>query len=106
MVFDPLQLFFGGACVLTLVAFLCPVRLVVLASGVLSYFVGAGVGLSLAVGSRTVVRAVLGKGTLGWPINSGPIWFVGIPLGLVVFVALMVLLFGGKDDTEAAHAHA
>lgn len=89
MVFDPFQLFVGGACVLTLVAFLCPVRLVVLASAVLSYFVGAGVGRCLAVRSRTVVRAVLGDGTLGWPFNSGPIWFVGIPLGLVVFVTLI-----------------
>ncbi|MBB2981588.1 MULTISPECIES: hypothetical protein [Burkholderiaceae] len=57
MVFDPLQLFFGGACVLTLVTLMCPVCLVVLASAVFSYMVGAGVGLSVAVGPRIVVRA-------------------------------------------------
>ncbi|MGK8203142.1 hypothetical protein ACRS8P_27965 [Burkholderia cenocepacia] len=106
MVFDPLQLFFGGACVLTLVTLVCPVCLVVLASAVFSYMVGAGVGLSLAVGPRIVVRALTSDHTLGWPDNSGPMWFVGIPLGMVVFVTLMVLLFGGKDDTEAARARA
>lgn len=81
MVFDPMQLFFGGACVLTLVAFLCPVCLTVLASAVLSYMVGAGVGLSLAVGPGIVVRALVSDHTLGWPNNAGPIWCVGIPPG-------------------------
>lgn len=106
MVFDPFQLFVEGACVLTLVAFLCPVCLVVLASVVLSYNVGAGVGLSLAVGPKLVIRALVSNHTLGWSDNSRPMWFVGIPLGVVVFVTLMTLLFGGKDGTEAAHAHA
>ncbi|AOZ05885.1 hypothetical protein [Cupriavidus malaysiensis] len=106
MVFDPLQLFFGGACVLTLVTLICPVCMVVLASAILSYMVGAGVGLSLAVGPGIVVRALTSDHTLGWPDNSGPIWCVGVPLGLVVFVTLMALLFGEKDDTQASRAHA
>lgn len=106
MVFDPFQLFVGGACVLTLIAFLRPTCLMVLAAVVFSYMVGAGVGLSLAVGPKIVVRALTSEHTLGWPDNSGPIWFVGMPLGLVVFVTLMALLFGGKDGTEASRAHA
>lgn len=104
MAFDPMQLFFGGACVLTLVAFLCPVCLVVLASAVLSYMVGAGVGLSLAVGPGIVVRALTSDHTLGWPDNAGPIWCVGIPLGLAVFLTLMVLLFRDPGETSRAHA--
>lgn len=104
MVFEPFQLFVGGACVLTLVAFLCPVCLVVLASAVLSYIVGAGVGLSLAVGPGIVVRALTSDHTLGWPDNSRPIWCVGIPLGLVVFVTLMTLLFRGPGEASRAHA--
>ncbi|MCA8180680.1 hypothetical protein [Burkholderia vietnamiensis] len=84
MVFDPMQLFLGGACVLTLVAFLCPVCLTVLASAVLSYIIGAGVGLSLAVGPG--------------------MWCVGIPLGLAVFATLMALLFRDPGETSRAHA--
>ncbi|MEF9443379.1 hypothetical protein OWS73_33705 [Burkholderia sp. 1B3(2022)] len=104
MVFDPMQLFFGGACVLTLVAFLCPVCLTVLASAVLSYMVGAGVGLSLAVGPSIVIGAVTGDHTLGWPDNAGPIWCVGVPLGLLVFAILMALLFREPGETSRAHA--
>ncbi|ELA00782.1 MULTISPECIES: hypothetical protein [Burkholderiaceae] len=104
MVFDPMQLFLGGACVLTLVAFLCPVCLTVLASAVFSYMVGAGVGLSLAVGPGIVVRALTSDHTLGWPDNAGPIWCVGIPLGLAVFLTLMVLLFRDPGETSRAHA--
>ncbi|WP_186197622.1 hypothetical protein [Burkholderia gladioli] len=85
MVFDPMQLLIGGACVLTLVAFLCPVCLTVLASAVFSYMVGAGVGLSLAVGPG--------------------IWCVGIPLGLLVFAILMALLFRDPGAGKASRAH-
>ncbi|MBJ9920614.1 MULTISPECIES: hypothetical protein [Burkholderia] len=106
MVFDPMQLFLGGACVLTLVAYLCPVCLTVLASAVLSYIVGAGVGLSLAVGPGIVVRALVSDHTLGWPNNAGPIWCVGIPLGLAVFVTLMALLFRDPGEGKASRAHA
>lgn len=104
MVFDPMQLLVGGACVLTLVAFLCPACLTVLASAVLSYMVGADVGLSLAVGPGLVVRALTTNHGLGWPDNAGPIWCVGIPLGLALFVTLMALLF--RDPGEASCAHA
>ncbi|PQV53417.1 hypothetical protein [Paraburkholderia sp. BL21I4N1] len=104
MVFDPMQLLVGGACMLTLVAFLCPVCLMVLASAVLSYMVGAGVGMSLAVGPRIVVRALVSDQTLGWPDNAGPIWCVGIPLGVLVFMTLMVLLFRGSGEASRAHS--
>lgn len=104
MVFEPLQLFYAGTVLLAVLAVMRPTWLVIYGAALFSYVVGAGVGLSLAVGPKIVLRALFSKRTLGWPVNDGPVLCIGIPLGLVVFVALTGLLF--REPGEAPRAHA
>ncbi|SDG93382.1 hypothetical protein SAMN05216466_106104 [Paraburkholderia phenazinium] len=98
------SLILAAGCCIALVAFLSPVWLVILAFAVLAYAIGATVGMSLAVGFGRLASAFLQDGTLGWPDNTAPIYTVGIPLGLLVFLVCMALCFRGKDGSPRAQA--